>query len=95
MKKGTGIVPADLTANLMGWGAIDPSDMLDRSKPRIGVSPSAINNTSELHIDASVGELIHVEHLDGNNPAEITKIVDKAWDKRMKELNGFVRKYSR
>lgn len=95
MKKGTGVVPADLTANLMEWGAIDPSTMLERSKPQIGVSPSVVNNNSEIHIDASVGELIHVEHLDGNNPAEITKIVDKAWDRRMKELNGFVRKYSR
>ena len=95
LAKGTGVIPADLTANLMEWGMMDPSDMLSRNRPQIGVSPSVINNSSEIHIDASVGELIHVEHLDGNNPAEITKIVDKAWDKRMKELNGFVRKYSR
>lgn len=95
MKKGTGVVPADLTANLMEWGKLDPSTMLDQNRPQIGVSPSVVNNTTEIHIDASVGELIHVEHLDGNNPAEISKIVDKAWDKRMKELNGFVRKYSR
>ena len=95
MKKGTGVVPADLTANLMEWGKLDPTNMLKESRPQIGISPSVVNNTTEIHIDASVGELIHVEHLDGNNPAEITKIVDKAWDKRMKELNGFVRKYSR
>jgi hypothetical protein len=95
MTKGTGVIPADLTENLMGWGAIDPSTMLERSKPQISASPSVVNNTSELKIDASVGTLLHVEHLDGSNPAEITKIVDKAWDKRMKELNGFVRKYSR
>jgi plasmid maintenance system antidote protein VapI len=95
IKKGTGIVPANLTANLMEWGKLDPSTMLDQNRPQIGVSPSVVNNTTEIHIDASVGELLHVEHLDGNNPVEITKIVDKAWDKRMKELNGFIRKYSR
>lgn len=95
LAKGTGVIPADLTANLMEWGAMDPSDMLSRNKPQIGISPSVVNNAAEINIDASVGELIHVEHLDGNNPSEITKIVDKAWDKRMKELNGFVRKYSR
>jgi hypothetical protein len=95
LQKGTSVIPADLTENLMGWGKLDPSVMLDQSKPQIGVNPSVVNNTTEIHIDASVGELLHVEHLDGNNPAEITKIVDKAWDKRMKELNGFVRKYSR
>lgn len=95
MTKGSSVVPANLTENLMQWGAIDPSAMLDRNRPQISASPSVVNNTSELKIDASVGTLLHVEHLDGNNPAEITKIVDKAWDKRMKELNGFVRKYSR
>jgi hypothetical protein len=78
----------------MGWGKLDPSIMLDQNRPQIGVSPSVINNTTEIHIDASVGELLHVEHLDGNNPAEITKIVDKAWDKRMKELNGYIRRYA-
>lgn len=95
MKKGTGVVPADLTANLMEWGKLDPTTMLDQNRPEIGVSPSVVNNTTEIHIDASVGELLHVEHLDGNNPAEISKIVDKAWDKRMKELNGYVRRYVR
>jgi hypothetical protein len=94
MKKGTGVVPADLTANLMEWGKLDPSTMLDQNRPQIGVSPSVVNNTTEIHIDASVGELLHVEHMDGNNPAEISKIVDKAWDKRMKELNGYVRRYT-
>lgn len=95
MKKGTGVVPADLTANLMEWGKLDPTTMLDQNRPQIGVSPSVVNNTTEIHIDASVGELLHVEHIDGNNPAEISKIVDKAWDKRMKELNGYVRRYVR
>jgi LysM repeat protein len=95
MKKGTGVVPADLTANLMEWGKLDPTTMLEQNRPEIGVSPSVVNNTTEIHIDASVGELLHVEHLDGNNPAEISKIVDKAWDKRMKELNGYVRRYVR
>ena len=94
MKKGTSVVPADLTTNLMGWGRLDPSTMLEQNKPEIGVSPSVVNNTTEIHIDASVGELLHVEHLDGNNPAELTKIVDKAWDKRMKELNGYIRRYT-
>ena len=94
LTKGTSVIPADMTANLMEWGALDPADMLERNRPQIGASPSVIHNNTEVHIDASVGELLHVEHLDGNNPAEITKIVDKAWDKRMKELNGYIRRYA-
>lgn len=94
MKKGTGIVPADLTSNLMEWGKLDPTNMLEQNRPQIGVSPSVINNTTEIHVDASVGELLHVEHIDGSNPAEISKIVDKAWDKRMKDLNAHIRRYT-
>lgn len=93
LEKGTGVIPADLTANLMEWGELDPSTMLAQNKPEIAMSPSIVNNTMEINIDASVGELIHVEHLDGNNPAEITKIVDKAWDKYMKDLNNHIRRY--
>lgn len=94
LSKGTSVIPADMTANLMEWGELDPADMLERNRPQIGASPSVINNTTEIHIDASVGELLHVEHLDGNNPAELTKVIDKAWDKRMKELNGYIRRYT-
>ena len=94
MKKGTSVLNADMTKRLMDL-AMDPQDMLDQNRPKISMSSSVVNNNTEIHIDASVGELIHVETLNGNNPAEVAKIVDKAWDKRMKELNGFVRKYSR
>ena len=93
IKKGTGIVPADMTERLMNL-AINPQEMLDRNRPQIVMSPSIVNNTTEIHIDSSVGELIHVENLNGNNPAEVTKIIDKAWDKRMKELNAHIRRYA-
>lgn len=95
LEKGSGVIPSDLTSNLMEWGALDPGDMLDRNRPQIAASPSVVNNTTEFHIDSSVGELIHVENLNGNNPAEVVKIVDKAWDKHMKELNAQIRRYTR
>lgn len=93
LEKGSGVVPANLTANLMEWGKLDPSMMLDQNRPKIDASPSVVNNNMEISIDASVGELIHVDQLNGNNLAEVTKIVDKAWDKYMKELNGYIRRY--
>jgi hypothetical protein len=49
----------------------------------------------EIKIDASVGELIHVDHLDGNNPAEISKVIDKAWEKKMQTLNNAMRRFTR
>ena len=94
IKKGTGIVPADLTKRLVDL-AMNPQETLDRNRPTIAPSKSIVNNDMTIHVDASVGELIHVERLDGNNLDEITKVIDKAWDKKMQGLNNSIRKFSR
>lgn len=95
LSKGSSVIPADLTSNLMSWGTINPQDMLDRNRPSIGVSPSVVNNTMEFHIDASVGELMHVEELNGDNPDEVLKIVNKALEQHTKNLNNALRKFTR
>ena len=81
--------------NLINLANLDATDILNRSRPSIGVSPSIVNNTMEIKIDASTGELIHVEHLDGNNLDEIGKFVDKAWEKKMQTLNNSIKKFTR
>lgn len=95
MTKGSTVIPHDITENLMELGQLDPTDILNRNRPQITPSKSIINNNMEIHVDASVSELIHVEHLDGNNLDEITKVVDKAWDKKMQGLNSAIKKFSR
>lgn len=94
VKKGTGIVPADLTKRLIDL-AMNPQEMLDRNRPQITPSKSVINNNMEFNVDASVGTLLHVDHLDGNNPDEVIKIVDKAWEKKMQGLNSAIKKFTR
>lgn len=94
VKKGTGIVPADLTERIMDL-AMNPQEVLDRNRPSIVPSKSVVNNNMEIHVDASVGTLLHVDHLDGNNPEEVVKIVDKAWDKKMQNLNSAIKKFVR
>lgn len=81
--------------SLMNLTQLDPTNILNKSRPSIGVSPSVVNNTMEFKIDASVGELIHVDHLDGNNLDEIGKFVDKAWEKKMQTLNNSIKKFTR
>ena len=94
VKKGTGIVPADLTKRLIDL-AMNPQEMLDRNRPQIAPSQSVINNNMEINVDASVGTLLHVDRIDGNNPDEVVKIVNKAWDKKMQGLNSAIRKFVR
>ena len=95
LSKGAADMAAGTIDNLMNLVQLDTTDFLDKSRPSIGVSPSVVNTTMEFKIDASVGELIHVDHLDGNNLDEIGKFVDKAWEKKMQTLNNSIKKFTR
>lgn len=93
MEKGSGVIPADLTANLMEWGRLDPSIMLDSNRPKVNVHPE-IRNT-EIKLDCSVGTLLHIDEFNGDNPEDIAKLVAKEFDKHTKNLNNALRKYAR
>ena len=93
IKKGTGILNNTLTERLMDL-AMDPTSMIENSRPVIG-TPGITTTNNTITIDASVGTLLHVEHLDGSNPAEVTKLVDKAWEKKMQTLNSSIKKFTR
>ena len=95
LSKGAAAMATGTIGNLTNLAQFDTTDILDRSRPSIGVSPSVVNSTMEFKIDASVGELIHVDHLDGNNLDEIGKFVDKAWEKKMQTLNNSIKKFTR
>lgn len=93
IKKGTGILNSTLTERLMNL-AMDPTSMIENSRPIIGAHGMTTNNNA-IQIDNSVGTLLHVEHLDGSNPAEVAKLVDKAWEKKMQTLNNSIKKFTR
>ena len=92
VKKGTGIIPADMTERLMNL-AMNPQDMLDRSRPTIGVSPE-IHNT-EINLNIQYGDMLKIENFKGDNPDEIAKIVAKQFEKHTAQLNQSLRKYVR
>ena len=95
LTKGSAVLPHSISENLMKLGQLDPQYMLDINRPQASVSPSIINNTMELSVDNSVGTLISIENFDGNNPDEITKVVNKALEQHTKNLNNALRKFAR
>lgn len=84
VKKGTGIIPADLTERLMEWGQLDPSNVLEQSKPAVS-APHVINNNIELNLQ--VGEVVHIEHADNSSIPNIAKAVQDQMDNYMKNVN--------
>ena len=93
LEKGSGVVPADLTSNLMEWGKLDPSIMLDQNRPSVGIHPE-VHNT-QIQIDNSIAELIHIDHCDQSTLPDVEKIVNKALEKHTQRLNQSLRKYTK
>lgn len=92
MKKGTGILNNVLTERLMNL-AMNPQSMLDQNRPQIKL-PSVINNT-EIHIDNSISELIHIDNCSTENLPDMKKIINDALEKHDQKLNNSLRKYVR
>ena len=92
IKKGTGIVPADLTERLMDM-AMNPQDMLDSNRPAVAPNKNIVN--TEVNLDCSVGSLVHIEHCDQSTLPDVEKLVNKAFDKHMKNINNNIKRYTR
>ena len=88
IQKGTGIVPADITANLMSWGELDPQDMLDRNRPAIGASHIVHN---EINITMDIAEVVHIDEVTQDTIPDLTKAVRKEMDSYMLKLNNAIK----
>jgi TP901 family phage tail tape measure protein len=91
IKKGTGIIPADLTEKLMNL-ALDPTQALENNRPKINIS-HVTNN--EIHVDASIAEVVHIDTVTNDTLPNLAKTVEKQMDKYMKNINSQIRKYVR
>ena len=92
LKKGTAIIPHDISENLMQLGQLNPQDILDRNRPTIN-APHITNNETVISIE--YGDVLHIENFNGDKPEDLRKMVDNAFNKHMKQLNAEIRKYTR
>ena len=92
LSKGTSVIPADISENLMKLGSIDPTEMLKRSTPSIG-APHIINNNMELNME--FGSLVHVDNCTQDAIPELQKMVRSEFDNMMKQVNNGLKRYAR
>ena len=93
LSKGSSVIPHDITENLMALGQLDPSDVLDRSRPSIGINPE-VHNT-EINLNITYGDMVSIGEYRGDNLADLEKMVAKQFEKHTKDLNSALRKYAR
>lgn len=92
LTKGTSVIPADITSNLMELGQVDYRTILDRNRPEI-TAPGIISNNFEVNL--SFGELLHVDNMSQDAIPEVQKMIRSEFDNMMKQLNSGIRKYAR
>jgi hypothetical protein len=92
MKKGTSVVPADATTNLMKWSDIDPRDILERNRPAVDI-PRVTNN--EINIQMNIDKVVHVDTVTNDTLPDLTKAVEKQMDSYMSRLNSSLKRFTR
>lgn len=85
LKKGSSVLPADISANLVEWGKFNPN-MLNISKfdSGINVINSAVNKP-EVRVEFD--SLVHVDHCDQNTLKDLEKMVDNKINQFGKQMN--------
>lgn len=92
LTKGTSVVPADITSNLMKLGSLDTKDILERNRPSIG-APHVIDNSIELKME--FGSLVHVDTVSNDTLPYLQKMVRNEFDNCMKHVNQGLKKFVR
>ena len=84
MRKGTGVVPADLTANLMEWGQFTP----DSLKLGGGMNVNMINNAViKPEFNFAFDALVKAENITEETLPAVKKLVTQELNRFTKELN--------
>jgi hypothetical protein len=84
LKKGSAVMPADISANLVEWGKINPNMMKIGGGANINMISNAVNKP-ELNFEFD--SLVHVDHCDEGTLKDLEKMVDNKINQFTKRLN--------
>ena len=91
LKKGSAVMPADISANLVEWGKLDPTTM------SIGDMSGGIqmmsNYISKPELNVSFDSLVHVDHCDQGTLKDLEKMVDTKINQFSKQMNYAIKKF--
>lgn len=91
MRKGTGVVPADMTKKLFELAQIPTSDLMNKNLT--AVVPNITKN--EFKNEFNFESLVHVDTVDSDTLPKLEKMVDKKIDDFSKALNYSLKKFTR
>ena len=93
LKKGSAVMPADISANLVEWGKLDPNMM---AMGNIGANLNMISNAVvQPNYEFNFDSLVHVDHCDEGTLKNLEKMVDTKINDFSKQLNYSIKKFAR
>ena len=85
LKKGSAVMPADISANLVEWGKLDPS-MLDLTNPTANIN-MITNAVNKPEINLSFEALVKAERIDEGTLPEVKRFVQQEINTLVKQMN--------
>lgn len=91
LKKGSAVMPADISANLVEWGKLNPN-MMNIGDMSGGVQLMS-NYVSKPELNLSFDSLVHVDHCDEGTLKDLEKMVDTKINQFSKQMNYAIKKF--
>lgn len=91
VRKGTGIVPADMTQKLFELAQIPTSDLMNKNLTAIVPNITKNDFKNEFNFES----LVHVDTVDSDTLPKLEKMVDKKIDDFSKALNYSIKRFTR
>jgi hypothetical protein len=91
MRKGTGVVPADMTQKLFELAQIPTSDLMNKNLTAIVPNITKNDFKNEFNFES----LVHVDRVDSDTLPKLEKMVDKKIDDFSKALNYSLKRFAR
>lgn len=92
LKKGSAVMPADISANLVEWGKLNP----DMMKVGVGTNLNMISNAvNKPEFNISFDSLIKAENITEETLPAVKKLVTQELNRFTKELNYAIKGYAR
>ena len=91
MRKGTGVVPADLTQKLFELAQIPTSDLMNKNLTAVVPNITKNDFKNEFNFES----LVHVDTVDSDTLPKLEKMVDKKIDDFSKSLNYSIKRFAR
>ena len=91
MRKGTGVVPADMTQKLFELAQIPTSDLMKKSLTAIVPNITKNDFKNEFNFES----LVHVDTVDSDTLPKLEKMIDKKIDDFSRTLNYSLKRFAR